>query len=138
MIVVISGSRGYHRDEYLPKLSEAITLSGFKPSRIVHGANMNSVDRLARAWARQQGVPCEEIPADWNDAERLGLPKGAMGPIRNGKMAQLADALVALWDGESPGTKDMIAKIRSAGKPGFVYRLDGVAHHRINGQGRLF
>lgn len=139
MILIISGSRGYHRDEYLPLLDEAIRLSGFRPTRILHGANMNSVDRLAKLWARRNNIPDEGISADWDDAVRLNVPKGAMGPIRNGKLEKKGEALVAVWDGESPGTKDMIDKIRRAHKPGFVYRLDGGApHSRINSQLALF
>ncbi len=139
MILVVSGSRGYHRDEFLPKLDEAIRLSGFKPiTRVIHGANMGSVDRLAKLWARQHNVPDEGIIADWDEAERLGIPKKAMGPLRNGKLEKRGECLVALWDGESPGTKDMIDKMRRASKPGFVYRLDGSAPFRFNAQERLF
>lgn len=138
MIVVIAGSRGYHRDEYMPKLDEAIRLSGFKLTRIVHGANMLSVDRLAREYARRTGIPCDEYPADWDRALRLGVPRGAIGPMRNAEMEKVGEALIALWDGETPGTQDMITKMRRAAKPGFVYRLDGAAHHRINSQGSLF
>jgi len=37
------------------------------------------------------------------------LPKGkGAGPARNTFMAQHAQALIALWDGSSPGTKNMI------------------------------
>lgn len=134
MILIISGSRGFHTDEYLDKLDEAIRLSGFKPTRIIHGDNMQSVDRLARKWAKFHNIPDEGIAADWNEANRLGIPVGAMGPIRNGKLEKKGQALVAMWNGETPGTKDMIDKIRRAGKPGFVYRLDGAAHYRINAQ----
>lgn len=42
---------------------------------------------------------CELHPADW---ERLGK---AAGPIRNEEMAEIADALIAFWDGQSRVTK---------------------------------
>lgn len=131
MIIIVSGSRGYHRDEYMPKLDEAIRLSGFRPTKIIHGAEMTSVDRLARAWAKVNKIPEQGYPADWEGTVMRGLPKGAAGPIRNAEMAKLGDALVALWDGESPGTHDMIVKTRRAKKPGFVYRLDGAPHERF-------
>lgn len=134
MIVIVSGSRGYHRDEYMPQFEEAMQLSGFTPTKILHGANMDSVDRLARAWARSRGIPEHGIPADWDGVMGRGLPRGAAGPLRNGALEKLGEALVAVWDGESPGTYDMIQKIRRARKPGFVYRLDGAAHERIAAQ----
>jgi len=138
MIVVISGSRGYHRDEYLPKLDEAIRLSGFKVTKILHGGNMDSVDRLAKAWARLHDIEFDAIAADWDECERLGIPRKAAGPLRNKKLVTSGDALVALWDGESPGTLDCITQMRRAAKPAFVYRLDGAAHERINAQLGLF
>lgn len=138
MILVIAGSRGYHRDEYLPKLDEAIRLSGFKPTLILHGGNMDSVDRLAKVWARQRELAFEAVEAEWAEMERLGIPRKAAGPIRNDKLLARGDALCALWDGESPGTHDIIRKFRKAQKPGFVYRLDGASHERINTQLGLF
>lgn len=126
MIVIVAGSRGYHRDEYIPLLDEAIRLSKFGVTRILHGDNMMSADRLARAWAKQRGIPEEGIAADWN---RNGK---AAGPIRNTEMERVGEALVALWDGVSPGTRDMIVKMKRAGKRGFVYRLDGAAHESFD------
>lgn len=138
MILIVAGSRGYQRDEYLPKLDEAIRLSGFKPTLILHGGNMSSVDRLAKLWARQHELPFEAIEADWAETERLGIPRAAAGPLRNDRLEKRGNGLVALWDGETPGTADMIKKIRRAQKPGFVYRLDGAPHERINAQLGLF
>jgi hypothetical protein len=54
-------------------------------------------------------LPIDKHPADWN-----ALGNGA-GKFRNRKMAGVADALVAFWDGSSPGTKDMIAVARDKG-----------------------
>lgn len=36
-------------------------------------------------------------------------------------MAQYADALIAVWDGESKGTLHMINSMNNIGKPVFVY-----------------
>jgi hypothetical protein len=35
-------------------------------------------------------------------------------------MAAYADALVAFWDGASPGTRDVVTRMRSLGKPTLV------------------
>lgn len=56
-----------------------------------------------------------KFPADW---ARYG--RGA-GHIRNKEMADFAEALVAVWDGKSPGTKNMIANARKLGLLVFVY-----------------
>lgn len=74
-------------------------------------------DAAGEVWARRQGCAVEVFPADW---ELYG--RGA-GPRRNGQMADHADALVALWDGVSSGTKDMIRQMRRRMKPVWVFVL---------------
>ncbi len=39
-------------------------------------------------------------------------------------MAEYADALVAVWDGKSTGTGNMIQTMKDVGKPTYVYRTD--------------
>ncbi len=73
------------------------------------------VDRLADRWARENKLPRIVEHAHW---KLYGLDAG---PQRNGRMAQIGEALVAIWDGESPGTKDMIRRMRQKGVLVFVY-----------------
>jgi len=68
---------------------------------IVHGG-CRGVDTLAGDWAREHGVPVRIFPARWREHGR------AAGPIRNRQMAEYAQVLIAFWDGESRGTKNMI------------------------------
>lgn len=81
---------------------------GWRPSVVISGC-APGVDGLGEEWAKSQGLPIERFPADWKRLKR------AAGPIRNGQMADAAQALVAVWDGQSPGTKDMIRKARAKG-----------------------
>lgn len=48
----------------------------------------------------------------------------AAGLKRNGRMADYGDALIAVWDGESPGTKNMIDQMRKRGKLYYIYTYD--------------
>ena len=48
----------------------------------------------------------------------------AAGPIRNRQMAEYADYLIAFWDGESRGTRNMIETMKKLGKHGVVIRYD--------------
>lgn len=61
-------------------------------------------DTCGERYAKEHGYKIRYFQADWN---RYGT---AAGPIRNEEMAcnADADALVAFWDGKSPGTKSMI------------------------------
>lgn len=85
------------------------------PTEIVSG-ECRGTDRLGERWAKELGVPIKRFPYE----AEYGL---AGGPIRNGKMAAYADALVALWDGLSSGTGDMIKQARAKGLIVFVYRV---------------
>lgn len=68
--------------------------------------------------ARSMGIPVARFPADW---EQYGRSAGVR---RNAQMAQYADALIAVWDGESRGTKSMINLAVANGLIVFVYRFN--------------
>lgn len=57
---------------------------------------------MGEFWALHHDIPVKKFPADWG-----GLGKRA-GYLRNEQMADYADALIAVWDGKSKGTKHMI------------------------------
>lgn len=82
-------------------------------TEVVHGG-ARGVDSLAGAVARSHGLPVRVFPADWRADGR------AAGPIRNRQMAGYADALVAVWDGASRGTANMVEEMRRLGKPVYV------------------
>lgn len=98
MKTIIAGSRGI--TEY-GIVALAVALSGFKVTEVVSGT-ARGVDLLGERWAALNGVPVAKFPADWD-----GFGKQA-GFVRNTFMAEYADALVAVWDGKSAGTKSMI------------------------------
>lgn len=99
MKVIIAGSRDLGFDSviramYLCPFAEDIT-------EVVCGG-ARGVDKAGKDWAEIVGIPVKMFPADWNKFGR-----GA-GHIRNEEMAVYADALIAVWDGKSPGTANMI------------------------------
>ena len=75
-------------------------------------------DTWGRVWANSQGIPIEDHPAQWSRFGRRA------GNIRNIEMARAADALIAVWDGQSPGTAHMIAIAQEYGLRVFVHRTD--------------
>ena len=60
------------------------------------------VDMAAHDIAESYRIPIHEYPAEWDKYGR-----GA-GYRRNVEMAQAADALLLVWDGESRGSKHML------------------------------
>ena len=107
MKVIVAGSRSV-RD--LAPVEEAIQQSGFQITELVSGG-ARGVDRLAEQWARGRGIPVRTFRPDWVRAGR-----GA-GFASNREMADYADALVAVWDGQSRGTAHMVEAMRKRGKP---------------------
>jgi predicted Rossmann fold nucleotide-binding protein DprA/Smf involved in DNA uptake len=94
-------------------VESAIRNSGFTISEVVCGG-AKGVDSIGEEWALIYGLPVVKFPADWN---KYGL---SAGPRRNRQMAEYAEALVAVWDGKSPGTKNMIDVARELGLTVYV------------------
>lgn len=85
-------------------------------TELVSGASGN-VDLAGEEWARGNGIPIKRFPADWDKHGK------AAGPIRNREMAEYADVLIAIWDGKTKGTANMILEMHRQGKPVFVWRV---------------
>jgi hypothetical protein len=114
MRTIIAGSRGLTHQAIV---DQAVELSGFVVSEVVSGT-AQGVDALGESWAMARGLPIVEFPAKWIGPR--GLDRGA-GHARNQLMANYAEALVAVWDGSSPGTRDMIKRATKRGLAVFVY-----------------
>lgn len=108
--VIIAGSRSY--PGWIDGVDRAVKASGFEIVAVISG-EARGADAAGGMWACVNNIPVEGYPADWDKHGRKA------GPIRNQQMADAADALIALWDGKSRGTRDMINRMRN--KPTFVY-----------------
>lgn len=82
---------------------------------IVSGEYPGGVDEAAKQIQKYIGVTYKGFPADW---ETYGKPAG---PIRNRQMAEYADALLVIWDGQSSGSFNMKTTMKMLGKP--VYEV---------------
>lgn len=116
MKLIIAGSRTI--TDY-NKVREAVIESGYwkqygKSIEVVCGM-AKGVDLLGLEFATRNNLIVHEFPADWNKyGKRAGM-------IRNKQMGDFADALLAVYDGESRGTKQMIEYAQEIGIPVFVY-----------------
>lgn len=110
MKTIIAGSRSISDDTLI---REAIEESRFIITEIVCG-EAKGVDILGKLWGSLHKIPVKSFPASWH---KFGLTAGFN---RNTQMAEYADALIAVWDGESRGTLDMITQMRLLKKPVYV------------------
>jgi len=112
MKVIVAGSRTIVD---MNEIYAAIQLSEFEISEIVSGG-ARGVDQLGELWASNNGIPVKRFLPEWNKLGRRA------GMFRNTEMAHYADALIAIWDEASRGTKHMIETARYAGLKVFVHK----------------
>lgn len=105
MRVVVAGSRTIRSRQPYTRLCEILDPLIDKITELVSGG-APGMDLLGEKWGKARGVPVKRFLADW---DKHGKPAGV---IRNGDMGAYAAGglLVALWDGQSRGTADMIRK----------------------------
>jgi hypothetical protein len=69
---------------------------------VIVSGTARGADLLGEQYAKSRSFQVERYPADWTTFGKRA------GYLRNEEMAMNADALVALWDGDSRGTQHMI------------------------------
>lgn len=109
MRTIIAGSRAKRgrvfRNDHLIK--DLLWHTPWPITHVISGM-ADGVDEIGLRWAEDTGIPTEEHP----------YPKGhgkQGGPIRNARMAEAAEALVLIWDGESPGGRNMLEQAKQRG-----------------------
>jgi len=112
--VLVSGSRDIEEKSVV---YDAIINAPWRPDEIVHG-DASGVDKIADRYARMHSIDRDVHPIPEWIWDKIG-PKA--GPMRNDYMVRQADALIAVWDGESSGTRDAMQQAESEGLP--VYKV---------------
>ena len=99
--LIIAGGRDFDNYPALRKKLDYLLKSVYDDIQIVCG-KARGADQLGERYAKEKGYKIRYFPADWDGDGR------SAGFIRNAKMVENADALVAFWDGKSKGTEHMI------------------------------
>lgn len=96
----------------------------FKATEICCGM-ADGIDTYGAEFAHWKGIPIIPFPADWDNLNAPGavIKKNKRGKLynvraghdRNQRMADYADVLLAIWDGRSTGTEDMMRRAGAAG-----------------------
>lgn len=84
-----------------------------QPTIISGGAQ--GVDFFGELYAKKHSLPLEIFPANWDEFGKKA------GILRNKVMGEHADRLIAVWDGQSKGTKQMITYMQGLNKPVYIY-----------------
>lgn len=108
--VIIAGGRDFQDYQLLKAKCDAILANKRQThSIIIVSGTARGADFLGEVYAKKNGFRVERYPANWDTDGK------AAGPIRNAQMADVADALIAFWDGRSRGTRNMIDVATSKG-----------------------
>lgn len=108
--VIIAGTRSFNDYELLrTSCNNLLSVKQRTHTVVIISGTARGADQLGERYAHERGYDVQQFPANW---ERDGK---AAGFIRNRQMADVADALIAFWDGMSNGTKNMIDNARRKG-----------------------
>ena len=95
-------------------LLEALRESGYEPTSLISGGS-RGVDTLAERYAEEAGLPITVVRPDY--AKYKGRRASI---IRNCEMVQACDAVLAVHDGASRGTRFTYEYGRKKNKPVYV------------------
>lgn len=111
MKLIIAGSRDMYFDiGTIQDLIDSLVPMDIEISEIVSGT-CRGIDISGENYAKFQEYPLMRFKPDWKKY------KAAAGPKRNKEMAEYADALLLIWNGESSGSKSMKREMLKLNKP---------------------
>lgn len=116
--VIIAGGRYFSDYELLKEKCDEFLHDKTGEEIVIISGHASGADSLGERYAQERGYKIETYPADWKKYGR------AAGPIRNEQMANIANALIAFWDGKSKGTKSMINLAKKKGLLVFVAQYE--------------
>ena len=116
--VLVGGCRSYTdysafcscMDLLLPQITAESDL-------IILSDGCRGTDSLAKQYAIAHSYAWECYPAEW---ARYGK---AAGPIRNRRMVECADYVIAFWDQKSRGTRSLIEYAERAQTPLHIFHI---------------
>lgn len=109
MKLIIAGSRNLKMSHELLEML-LYNMINKTPDEIVSGT-ARGIDSIGEDIAQDKEIAVKRFPADWDKHGK------AAGHIRNKEMAEYADALLLIWDGESKGSANMKMNMQKLNKP---------------------
>ena len=115
MNVVIAGGRDFTNTALVfNKLKNLFNIND-----VIISGHASGADKIGEAYAKVYNMQVRLFPAEW---DKYGK---SAGPIRNRKMAEVADLVIVFWDLESRGTKSMIKEALRLNKKLLVFDYGG-------------
>lgn len=120
MRTIIAGSRTINvKAWFIQDLLEHFDI--LKKTDVIVSGGAEGIDKCGEFFALDiktmdgTEIAVKQFPADWDKHGK------SAGVIRNKQMAEYADMLLLIWDGESKGSANMKLEMKKLGKP--VYEV---------------
>ena len=113
MRLVIAGGRDFIDYDLLKKWCDYYLEKRIQSGEqiVIISGGARGADTLGEQYAAERGFTIDRHPADWDKHGK------SAGYIRNKEMVDVADAVIAFWDGKSKGTSHTINLAESKGIP---------------------
>ena len=107
--IIVAGSRSFNNYELLEQKLDAILQNLDTQDIQIISGRANGADKLGERYAKEHSIKYLVFNVNWAEhGKRAGVK-------RNIEMSQVADALIAFWDGKSRGTRHMIDLAKQKG-----------------------
>lgn len=121
--VIVAGGRDFNDLNALVETLNKVLAPFDKEDVEFVSGRANGADMLGELIANDAGIPVKPFPARWKDMtgpclvreNKYGKYNALAGSKRNVLMSKYGTHLVAMWDGESSGTSDMIKLAKKEG-----------------------
>lgn len=122
--LAVVGTRDFSDFVYI---KDKINSLGLDINLIVSGG-AKGVDMVAEAYARWYGIPLLVFPVGYGDDQKFGWSTHgrAAGVIRNQKIVDACDEVIAFPKEGGRGTQDTMRKAEKAGKKLHIFPIDKV------------
>lgn len=97
----VVGSRGFNDYDLMKK--ELDKINKISKIGLIISGGANGADKLAEKYAVENGIKTIIFLPEWDK-----YPGKSAGPIRNRKIVENSDMVIAFWDGISKGTLSSI------------------------------
>jgi len=111
--LAIIGSRSFHDYVYAKvQILNIVQANHIAITGIISGG-AGGADKIAETFASMHNIPIKILKPDWNVGKHAGI-------LRNTKIIEECNCVIAFWDGKSKGTLDSITKAKRMNKSLFV------------------
>ena len=118
MKIVIGGSRTYTDYKAFSEALDSVLPDIPENEITILSGHCKGVDAMAERYAAEHKICLQVYPAEWSIYGR------AAGPVRNRRMVEECDMVIAFWNGSSRGTVSLIESAKKQGRDVVIFNVN--------------